>query len=104
MLRGMAETEAALRAKQVPFYLLRDSEDPGSCVAAFANAGEASSSSSSSSGSSSSSKKAKAPGSTHRAAVVFTDMTPLRTPMKWVRDAAACLDAQNVPLVQVSCI
>jgi len=102
MLRGMAETEAALRAKQVPFYLLRDSKDPGSCVAAFATAGEASSSSSS--GSSSSSNKTKAPDSTHRTAVVFTDMTPLRTPMKWVRDAAACLDAQNVPLVQVSCI
>jgi hypothetical protein len=103
MLRGMAETEASLRVKQVPFYLLQESEDPGSSVAAFATAGKSPSSSSSSS--SSAKKEASAPpSSTHRAALVFTDMTPLRTPMKWVKDAAACLDAQDVPLVQVSCI
>jgi hypothetical protein len=76
MLRGLAETEASLRAKHVPFYLLR-AADPGARVAAFATRGS------------------------HRAAVVFTDMSPLRLPMAWAKDAAAALDAQNVPLVQV---
>ena len=40
MLSGLSETEAALRAKAVPFFLLRGAE-PGEAVAAFATGGEA---------------------------------------------------------------
>jgi len=36
-----------------------------------------------------------------RAAVVFTDMSPLRVPMAWVKDGAKALAVAGIPLVQV---
>eukprot|EP00617_Octactis_speculum_P012954 CAMPEP_0185781614 /NCGR_PEP_ID=MMETSP1174-20130828/102985_1 /TAXON_ID=35687 /ORGANISM="Dictyocha speculum, Strain CCMP1381" /LENGTH=538 /DNA_ID=CAMNT_0028471663 /DNA_START=92 /DNA_END=1708 /DNA_ORIENTATION=- len=74
MLQGLAETDRALDAKGVPLYLLRG-EDPAASIAAFA----------------------KQEG----AAVVFTDMAPLRLPMKWAWDVAQQLDQDDIPLVQV---
>ena len=192
MLRGLSETEASLRAKHVPFYLLRGAA-PGASVAAFAGCAPDASSSSSSSSSAASSpaatklaawepaalaevaerlvevsnagdaaglascidalatggrmtvaqlrgsslgkdmrslkkhadptvaakagqlvdlwkaavaletapETAPEPPPSLKAALVFTDMAPLRLPMQWVRDAAALLGRSGVPLVQV---
>ncbi|CAM9470126.1 unnamed protein product [Heterosigma akashiwo] len=76
MLRGMAEVEAELREKNVPFHLLRGWAPevlPGFAQEAGAVA-------------------------------VVTDMSPLRVPAGWARDAAAALDglgAAGPPLHQV---
>ena len=72
---GLEETEAALRAKDVPFHLLRGPA-PGPAVAAFASG--------------------QAPGeggaAGARAAAVVTDMAPLRVSMSWTFDAARGLE------------
>ncbi|CAM9717520.1 unnamed protein product [Laminaria digitata] len=76
MLKGLAGTEDSLRAKHIPFHLLREVE-PRDVVPGFA-------------------KKLGA-------VAVVTDMSPLRDPMRWVREVAEDLTeaGDNTPLFQV---
>ncbi|KAG5187561.1 DNA photolyase, FAD-binding/Cryptochrome [Tribonema minus] len=74
MLRGLEETEADLRAKRVPFHLLRGAE-PADTVPEFARA--------------------------QGAVAVVCDMSPLRVPRAWTEGVAAKLAEQGVPVFQV---
>jgi deoxyribodipyrimidine photo-lyase len=74
LLTGLEETEAALRAKHIPFYLLRG-EEPAQTVPAFAQE--------------------------HSAIAVVCDMSPLRVPVQWTSSVAAALQAAETPLFQV---
>jgi deoxyribodipyrimidine photo-lyase len=71
---GLEETEASLRAKRIPFHLLRG-EEPSQTVPAFA--------------------------AQHSALAVVTDMSPLRVPVQWTSSVAAALQAAETPLFQV---
>jgi deoxyribodipyrimidine photo-lyase len=72
MMGGLEETEAQIRAKNIPFHLLRGlAKDT---VPAFA--------------------------AEYDALAVVCDMSPLREPMQWARDVAASLP-KGIPLYQV---
>ncbi|EGD72636.1 DNA photolyase [Salpingoeca rosetta] len=73
MLRGLHQTAKHLHEKLVPFHLLQGSA--ATTVPAFA--------------------------AQHEAAAVICDMSPLRVPLRWVKDVGQALEAQNVPLLQV---
>src|SRR5687767_11207901 len=72
-LPGLEETEASLRAKRIPFHLLRG--DAAETVPAFAKE--------------------------HKAVAVVCDMSPLRVPKQWTAAVAAALQADSTPLFQV---
>lgn len=73
MLRGLHETARKLANKRIPFHLLHGL--PKDTVPEFAKR--------------------------YNAAAVVCDMSPLRTPLAWVKDVGASLDTCKIPLLQV---
>ena len=78
MIEGLKEVEATLRAKSIPFHLLRG--NPVENITAFV--------------------------SQHKAVCLVTDFSPLRVPLSWVNSVAARLDSSSaaenlVPFVQI---
>ena len=73
LLKGLEETEADLRRKRIPFFLLRG--NPANSIPLFA--------------------------SCRQVSEVITDMSPLRVPREWVSQVADRLESASVPFFLV---